>query len=467
MVRLINNFDKKVGDRVMIELAKYVLLAQAGAFPPAFTPQEIVQPQEVRPLLGRLDEIPVFNSNSPELVLQSGILLSTFPTTGKTDRKAHLNYPLQGYFDLFVHHVAKAPTPENLRTLYLGVILHNPSQKPVTVNILQAASHLSQPDAPFVELPSQTENTQGNVYAGPGSRVMSDVLRGRRQDIFPDRLIIPAASSRMLLNLPVPVKGLEPPLNGRSTYMRLYGNGRVYAASLAMFAPVDATGNERSPNLSEWEQLLNSGDLVAPRDRPPTPPSVTSNIVYGRVAGISQGSQWKADLVDRPNILSLTIPSKGKAISYPLSTLNGGTLGTNQIQSAPMLVRYPDTADRAHGNYGVQYSLSLPLYNPTQQTQTVTLKIQTPIKQNQLQGGLRFLEPLPKQVFFRGTVKVSYKDERGLLQTRYYHLAQKRGQQGEPLLTITMTPADRKSVKVDFLYPPDATPPQVLTIETI
>ncbi len=40
------------------------LFAQAA--PPA---TEIVQPQQVRPLPGQLDQIPVFNSNSPELIL--------------------------------------------------------------------------------------------------------------------------------------------------------------------------------------------------------------------------------------------------------------------------------------------------------------------------------------------------------------------------------------------------------------
>ncbi|NES85543.1 MAG: DUF3370 family protein, partial [Moorea sp. SIO2B7] len=84
-------------------------LAQATPMPsPAPTPQEIVQPQEVRPLPGKLNNIPVFNSNSPEIVLNEGILLSTFPPTGKVTPSAHLNFPLQGQFDLFAHHIAKA-----------------------------------------------------------------------------------------------------------------------------------------------------------------------------------------------------------------------------------------------------------------------------------------------------------------------------------------------------------------------
>jgi hypothetical protein len=70
-------------------------------------------------------------------------------------------------------------------------------------------------------------------------------------------------------------------------------------------------------------------------------------------------------------------------------------------------------------------------------------------------------------VFFRGPVKVSYEDEQQVYQTRYFHLVQKRGQQGETLVTITIPPNDWRLVQADFLYPPDATPPQVLTIQTL
>jgi Protein of unknown function (DUF3370) len=444
-----------------------LILVQASSTTPQPQPQEIIQPQEVRSLAGKLNKIPVFNSNSPELVLKEGILLSTFSPQNKANPEAHLNFPLQGNFDIFAHHVAKAPTPEDLRTLYLGIILHNPTQQPVTVDILQAASYLSQPDAPFIELPPQVEDPQGKVYAGPGSRVMGDILRGRRhQDIFEPQIVIAPGESQMLVNLPIPVRELEPPLNGRSTYMRLRSNGKVYAASLAMFAPKDETGQERPPTLEEWENLLKEGELATPRDRAPSPPGTSGNIVYGRVAGVSAGSIWKAKLSDLGSV-DLAIPGKGEAFSYGLSTLDGGQLGTNQVQSAPMLVRYPDTAYKAHGNYGVQYSIALPLRNPTQESQTVAVKLQTPIKQDQLKDGLRFLDPPAQQVFFRGTVRVSYEDEQKVSQTRYFHLVQKRGQRGEPLVKIEIPAMDWRLVQVDFLYPPDATPPQVLTVETL
>jgi hypothetical protein len=443
-------------------------LTLAQATPTAPPPEEVVIPQEVRALPGRLDTVPVFNSNSPELVLKEGILLSTFPSEDKKVPTAHLNFPFQGRFDVFSHHIARAEPPEDLRSLYHGIILHNPGNTPVTVNILQGASYLSQPDAPFLPLDSFIPNDAGNVFAGPGSRVMSDILRGRRQNIFPAQIVIPPGESQMLLNLPIPVRELTPPLNGRSTYMRLRSNGTVYAASLAMFAKTNADGSERVPTLAEWEDLLKNGDLSTPRDKTPTPIQGTGKpAIYGRVAGVSRGSQWRSLLTDNSNSRYLTIPQPGQAFSYALSSLHGGTFGTGQIQTAPMLVRYPDTAYFAHGNYGIQYSLKLPLLNNSQSAKKVTVSLQTPIKEDQLtKSGLRFFTTPARQVFFRGTVRVRYRDEQGKPATKFVHLVQKRGEPGQPLVSLNMKAGDNSWVEVDFLYPPDASPPQVLTVAT-
>ena len=445
-----------------------LVLPIAQTTPPTPVPEEIIQNQEVRPLPGTLDTVPVFNSNSPEKVVREGILLSTFPSSGKKTPTAHLNFPFRGRFDVFAHHVYQAPTPENLQSLYLGIILYNPAKTPVRVSVLQGASYLSQPDAPFIELPSFIENLNGNIYAGPGSRVTSDILRGQRQDIFPNQIEIPPGEYRMLLNVPIPVQGLTPPLNGRSTYARLQSSGTVYAASLAMPARTKEDGSETAPTLKEWQNLLNNGKLSTPRDIPPTPLNQPGARKYGRVAGVARGSYWRSLITDNLKTRFLAIPQSGQAFSYGLSTLHGGTLGTNQIQSAPMLARYPDTAYLAHGNYGVQYNLKLPLYNNTRNVQTVSVSIQTPIKEDQLvKKGLRFFSTPAQSTFFRGTVRVSYLDDLGKPQSKYVHLAQKRGQPGESLVALPIKAGKSKLVEVDFLYPPDATPPQVLTVTTL
>jgi hypothetical protein len=346
------------------------------------------------------------------------------------------------------------------------LILRNESDKPVTVQVLQAASYLGTPDAPFISLPDRVDNANGTVYSGPGSRTMSDVLRGVRQETFPTQLIIEPGQSQILMNQPIPIER-APASNGRSTMMRLQSNGPIYIANLAMKAPQTSNGTYRAPTLAEWQKLLDTGGLAQPRGETPTPLDPPREpTVFGRVAGVSQGAQWQAQITDNPNAEHLSIPEPGKAFSYALGTLHLITLGTKQIQSAPMLRRYPDTAYFAHSNYGVEYNLALPLKNATSQPQTVTVSIQTPLKDEGGTDRLLFLNPRVEQVFFRGTVKVGYEDDRGQSQTRYLHLVQRRGQPGEPLVKLNLPPGGRREVRVDFIYPPDSTPPQVLTIRT-
>ena len=427
------------------------------------TPQDIVQPQEVRPLPGKLDNIPVFNSNSPEGVKGDGILLSTFPPTDKKVPTAHLNYPLQGRFDIFAHHFSYYP--KDSQTLYLGIIINNPGKKPVTVDVLAAASYLLQA-APYATLSPYLENSDGKVYSGPGDRAVSDVLRGVRQASFPQKLIIAPGKSQMLMNLPIPVRDLAKAVNGRSTLIQLNSSSKVYVASLAMFAKQQS---EPAPTLAQWEQLLITSSLSSPRDKTPTPPEQTSGkLIYSRVAGISQGSQWQAILADNPQAKNLTIPAPGQAISYVINTLKGGSLGTGQVQTAKMLVRYPDTAYEAHGNYGILYNLSIPLINSTKKIQTVTLTLATPIKEDKLsQKGLRFRQPSLDFPFFRGTVRLRYSDDNGKQQTRYVHLWHRVGQVLDPLLSLKVSPSSRRLIKLELIYPPDSTPPQVLTIGTL
>jgi hypothetical protein len=473
---------------LMVPLIGSAGVAQAQVTEPPPEPQPWLREQTVRPLPGQLNQVPVFNSNSPELVLKEGILLSTFPAAGKQHPEAHLDFLFEGQFDLFAHHIAKADPPEDLRTLYMGILVHNPSRRSLTINILQGASYLSQPDAPFIGLDPWLDASQEAIYAGPGSRVMGELLRGQSQADLPIQVVVPPGQEQMLLNLPIPVAELDPPINGRSTLLHLRSNGPVYMASLAMFAkPLevsqDSSGSkadpevaepaepilmpERAPTLAEWRDLLTSGELSGPRDRPPTPIDAPGgSVIYGRVAGVALGSQWQAELTD-PGQTDLAIPEAGSAFSYGISTLHVGRMGTGQNQSGSMVMRYPDTAYEAHGNYGVEYNLTLPLVNPTDTSQRVAIALETPIKEDVLsQPGLRFFEPLPNRIFFRGLVRVRYTDDGGLPRTRYVHLVQRRGEAAEPLVWLEMAGGDRRLVQVDLLYPPDSTPPQMLTVKT-
>ncbi|MDR5638357.1 MULTISPECIES: DUF3370 domain-containing protein [unclassified Thermosynechococcus] len=421
----------------------------------AQAPATIEKPQKVLPLPGALDQVPVLNSNSPEVVQRSGILLSTFPPEGKATPSAHLNFAFRDRFDIFAHHIAKPLDPQDLTTLYLGILAYNPSSEPVTVNLIHAASYLSQPDAPFRPLPNQQANDLGQVFAGPGDRVMLDILRQRRQSGWPAQIMIPPRSYALIANLPIPVKGLDPPLNGRSLLIRARSSGNLYLASLARF------GNE-PPTLEQWQQTLTAGELVTPRDRAPTPPDQGGSIIYGRVAGVALGSRWH-----NPQQQPIPIPAAGTAFSYPISSLVAGRLGTGQVQTAPLVVRYPDTAYAAHGNYGIEYDLVLPLQNTSDRPQTLRLALQTPIKFDAPARGLRFFAEPPNRIFFRGSVRLRFRDDQGTPQSRIIHLVQRQGQQGDDLVRLTLQPQEIRWVQFTLLYPPDATPPQVLTIETL
>jgi hypothetical protein len=473
---------------------------------------EVIQYHDVRPLPGSLDDIPVFNSNSPEVVQQNGILLSTFPKDDMASPDAHLDYAFEGRFDIFAHHIARGFNPDDRRTLFMGIVVYNPGEEPVDVEIHQAVSYLSQ-EAPFIELPEIKLNDHGTVFAGPGSRTTTDILRGFNQPHWPERITIPPGHVHLLVNAPIPLRQLTVPVNGsypqgeiipkppvrsvsltaaseqvgnngendrprpapqrplpsngRSALMYLTSSGPVHVASLAKYADRTATGNEQVPTLRDWLEILKQGNLAGPRDIPPSNPETYrfGRFYYGRVAGVAKGSNWRTALTDSPDTEVLSIPDPGNAFSYVLSSVDHNTLGTGQIQSAPMMVRYPDTAFRAHGNYGIRYSLRLPLYNDRGTEQTVEIKFQTPLQDEDLTDGLRFRRPPDNRIFFRGTVRLRFKNQMGLTQTHYVHVVQRRGQEGTSLLKLRIPPEARKDLEIDLIYPPDATPPHVLTVQ--
>jgi hypothetical protein len=241
------------------------VFAQASSNEPAGAPQgngqtvvvyrnnsyaEVIQYQDVRPLPGALDEVPVFNSNSPEVVQQDGILLSTFPKDGMAAADAHLDYAFEGRFDIFAHHIARGLTPDDRRTLFLGVVVYNPGEEPVELEIQQGVSYLSQ-EAPFVDLPEIKLNDHGNVFAGPGSRTTTDILRGVNQSHWPTTITIPPGHVHLLMNAPIPLRQLTVPVDGSYPQGQVIPKPPVRAASLTAASEQvgDAPDDGRIPAL--------------------------------------------------------------------------------------------------------------------------------------------------------------------------------------------------------------------------
>ena len=456
-----------------------VLLPQASpAAPTAPTPSTpaptppapLVRRQSVLPLGGGLDGVPLLNDNNPELITAPGILFSSFdPSRGFQGRplavpSAHLNAPQRGAFGLFSHHVY-AGRPESLdSTLWLAVVAAPRGPGPVRLQLRAGATALSQsvdgkePAAPFLPLPTVVPQGSSPLWSGPGSRVATELLGRERSAALPEGWTLPPGQLSPLVVLPLPVRGLDPLLNGRNLQLLFDADGPVDVATLAAFGRGDAP-----PDPAVWSRLLDGP--LSPKEHSPTPRGAAGPMIYSRVSGVQSGSVWRGRLTDpgAPFLSTSRAP-----ISWPIASLERGTFGTGQVQTAPLSAFYPGTAWAAHGNYGVTYDLTIPLHNDGPTPVRLALAVESPLKQDRPQGGLSFLPTPARAVMFRGTVEVSGLDGEGPEARprgrQGFHLVLRNGQQGPVLGAISLGPGQRRQVGVRLIYPADATPPQVLSL---
>lgn len=117
-------------------------------------------------------------------------------------------------------------------------------------------------------------------------------------------------------------------------------------------------------------------------------------MIYSRVSGVQLGSRWTGTLTD-PGSPVLSVRSA--PVSWPIAGLELGTLGTGQVQTAELDGFYPGTAWAAHGNYGVEYDLRLPLRNDGTETSVLALALESPRKSDTPLGGSASTPPRPGQ----------------------------------------------------------------------
>ena len=443
-------------------VAQPALAQPVPAQPVPVVATTLLRRQSVQPLPGGLDPVLVVNDNNPELIRGPGILLSTFPQAGRGVPAVHLDVPLNGRFDLFSHHVF-AGNPETLdSTLWLAVVAQPRGDQPVQLRLLGGSTALSQSldpamaGAPFLPLPSLLAESTSPAWSGPGSRVATELLMRRPSPEIPASWTLQPGRLTTLLVLPLPVRGLDPLLNGRNLQLRLQSDGPLSLATLAAF------GADTSPPPADtWSQLLD-GEL-SPKEHQPTPRGAPGRMVYSRVSGVQIGSSWRGTLTDPgQRWLSTT----AAPISWPIASLERGSLGTGQVQTAELKAFYPGSAWAAHGNYGVEYDLTIPLRNPTRSPVQLQLALESPLKTDQSLGGLRFNVNPAQAVMFRGPVEVSGLDGPGGRPAgrRRFHLVQRAGEQGPALGTVSLAPGQSRELRVRLIYPADATPPQVLSL---
>ena len=452
--------------RALLTAALITLPAAAiatGPACPAVRADAFARQQEIRPLPGALDKVLMVNDNNPELIRDEGILLSTFPEGG-TDALA---VPLNGRFDLFSHHVYAGNDDTLDSTLWLAVMVAPLDGTPVSLELLEGSTSLSQATrpgqtaAPFLPLPAFMRETTEIVAAGPGSRVAGDLLAKRRApELHTTRWSLEPGDATPIVVLPIPVAGLDPLLNGRNLQLRLRSSAPVALATLAAYG-----GADTPPPTSRWQEMLHSGELSS-KEHSPTPRGAKGKMVYSRVSGVQIGSSWSTRITD-PGSAHLAIPSQ--PLSWPISSLERGSLGTGQVQTAELQAFHPDTAWAAHGNYGVTYDLSLPLSNDGDHPASVELALESPLKSDQPSDSLRFRTSMTGPVMYRGPIEVAGLDDHDgrPLGRQTVHLVLRQGQQGPALGQLTLAPGEQRNVRVRLVYPADATPPQVLTLRPV
>lgn len=419
-------------------------------------------------LPGSLNETLVFNSNNPEVIRQEGIVLSTLPPNPPATDSIFLDQAFEGPFTVFSHHIAEDEAP-GAHMLYLGLLATNLGSRSVSVDLLEGASYLTQPDAPFVPLPALVQDPQGTVFAGPGDRVATDFVHAR-SPLTPTRTVLGPDETHLLLNWPLPTNVLiGPPVNGRDTLLHFRSDGPIYLSEVALYAPPSPFGNWGSPSPTDYVNAILHKTLAGPREAPATPyvvdePPPKGAFKYGRVSGVSVGDRFDATLFGPESSASLPLP--GQSVGFAIATAYLNRLGTSQVQSAPMIRRLPGTAYQAHGNYGVTYHLRVPLENRGAATRSFTFSLTQPLHVTGTSPVTTemYLSPPQPATTFRGPVRLDWVDEQGVPQRQFTHLVLHQGEQAPPFATLQVPTGARYDVSLTLVYPGDSTPPQLLLI---
>lgn len=431
------------------------------------TPPEAVEKVShdlrVFPLPGGLNETWMMHSNSPERVEQSGILVSSLPPARLEDKRK-LGVALQGEFGLFLHHVARTP-PLSSSRLYLAVVASNPSDNAATLTLKQGAYFRTWPEAPFYALSGIQNNDQGQIFAGAGDRLSLAWVRGENT-VTPREIQIAAGGHQVIFVEAVPTNPLwvlqqDNALSGLFLYQ---SEAPLYLSTLAWVSQ-----NGEAPTDKALLNMLDAGLAAGPEEPPATAyeadkPPPRGVFRYGRVAGIGKGTRWNGQL----NPLPVEV---GERVGFPIASLFLKRLGTQQNQSAPLHKRVSDTAVESHGNYGVTYQLEAQLNNPDTRPRRYAIYLHNPLEVRRdpeipHQAEAIFQLSRSAAVRFRGSVKLRWQtntqSEENLM-----HQILHEGEEAGALKVFELPAQSSGTLRLELVYPPDSTPPQLLELQRL
>lgn len=436
----------------------------------SFSEAEIIDKYnyKVYPLPGQLNSILQINSNNPEIIKDEGIILSTFPNQDKKFTDSHLNYAIEGKFDIFTHHIGLRKNIDDFTLLYQGILIQNASNRESNIKIIKSSFYNNYPDAPFINTENNIRNDQGLFFSGTGDRVAQDILRNKNILDFQSIKLKPYEYN-LLLNEPFYIFPFLS-RNAKTTHFSLESDSPVYIANLSMYEKDRLLfWKDSKPSLNDWIDLLNNSNILQERDKIATPledfnEDLSTQFFYSRVSGIVIGNKWESKITNKNELFH--IPDKNSGSAYVINSLFRNTYGTKQNQSANILKRYDNTSYQSYGNYGIEYEIEIPLYNPFNEHQFVSINFSSPIRftPDKEKDFIEFYRFPENKINFRGDIKIEYENFLKTKMTKYIHLIQRFGEEGLPISSFLLAPNETRNIKINFIYPADSTPPHTLII---
>lgn len=422
--------------------------------PPAVAPANAAGALTLRPLpaVATVDgglvhgkgAVQQLNSNHPEIITREGLAKGNVAIS--TLAKG-LNHSFNGPFRIFSSNQNRTGAP-----LHQTLALHNPGNQPVTVTVNTWASTTTR-EAPYKDTQKNPDGTaftgretftQGVATNGPGQFNAARILRGDNELPAGKRtLTIPPGGTVTLPSSSV-ASGQELITQGD-----LISNGPVQAAIVY---------NSEAPTTEQVKRQLDAGRYIGTsgHDKEPTPLDAPGAIIFSRVSGVVETSQYEGRLTNSQDHSRYLVTGPGEQ-SYAFNTKRGVDLGTGRNEASRVLVRaeHNKSAYESPLNYGAEFKLGGTFHNPTQQPRKVRLFIDSPIKSNDSR-------------VMRGTFEVTVRTSPDAPpQKRLVTLSQSQQTRGQtPLAEFTLPPGASYGVDLRTIYGANNTGPQAVRVVT-
>ena len=387
--------------------------------------------QRARPLNGRFNNLPVLHSNQPEEVEGPGILINTAPgdaySTETGQRLRNSEFTFNGDFGVHLHHKYFPPyrariSASSRRTeLTIGLILMNPSSRPVHIKFISGAIRNSF-EAPYLA------NSMNGVRplgprpwnTGPGDATAVQMLRNRLDSRLSQSITLPPNSRRVLFEKDLPALGIA------NALLRGQSDGPFQMAVVAA----------RQPRTSEdLIAVLDQGILAPGRVYLNRITEIQNRQIFSRVGGVALGDEYQASI-------SHNLSTDG-ALHVPLTSTHRHTFGTNEVQVNPLVSRMIDSSLDNVGTYGVRFVVDLNLKG--EGPHELVMSHPSAI------GGKQFTA-------FRGSMQI--RSDNGLQE---FHVVLRSGQ-SLPITALSLNPGVNNPVRLTLVYPADATPGHLLSV---